>query len=72
MPIHIDRDMLVKSSRMMALGFELAGAIIGGLALGWYLDQWAGTEPLFIILGTLGGMAGGLRVLLWALKRNTR
>lgn len=72
MPLKIDTDMLVKSSRFMALGFEFAAAIIGGLALGYYLDQYTGTEPLFTILGTLAGMAGGLRVLLWVLKRNTR
>jgi F0F1-type ATP synthase assembly protein I len=72
MPLKIDTDMLVKSSRFMALGFEFAAAIIGGLALGYYLDQYTGTEPLFTILGTLAGMAGGLRVLLWVLKRNSR
>lgn len=72
MPLKIDTDMLLKSSRFMALGFELAGAIIGGLALGYYLDQYMGTEPLFTVLGTLAGMAAGLRVLLWVLKRNSR
>jgi ATP synthase protein I len=72
MPVKIDRDMLLKSSRFMAIGFELAGAIIGGLALGYYLDRYFGTEPLFTLLGTIAGMVGGMRVLLWALKRNTR
>jgi F0F1-type ATP synthase assembly protein I len=72
MPLKIDTDMLLKSGRFMAIGFELAGAIIGGLALGYYLDQYVGTEPLFTVLGTLAGMVGGLRVLLWVLKRNTR
>jgi F0F1-type ATP synthase assembly protein I len=71
MPIKMDRDMLLKSSRLMAIGFELAGAIVGGLVLGYYLDRYTGTEPLFTILGTLAGMAGGLRILLWALKRNS-
>jgi ATP synthase protein I len=71
MPIKLDRDMLLKSSRMMALGFELAGSIVGGLVLGYYLDRYIGTEPLFTILCTLAGMAGGLRILLWATKRTT-
>jgi F0F1-type ATP synthase assembly protein I len=72
MPIKIDRDMLAKSARFLAIGFELSGAIVGGMLFGYWLDQKAGTEPLFTILGTVGGMAGGLQVLLWALKRNTR
>jgi F0F1-type ATP synthase assembly protein I len=72
MPIKLDRDMLLKSSRMMAIGFELAGTVVGGLVLGYYLDRYAGTEPLFTILCTIAGMAGGMRVLLWALKRNSR
>jgi hypothetical protein len=34
MPIKIDRDMLLKSGRLMAIGFELAGTIVGnGAAL---------------------------------------
>jgi F0F1-type ATP synthase assembly protein I len=72
MPLKIDTDMLVKSGHFMAIGFELAGAIVGGLVLGYYLDQYLGTEPLFTLLCTLAGMAGAVRVLLWALKRNTR
>jgi ATP synthase protein I len=72
MPIKIDRDMMLKSGRMMAIGFELAGSIVGGLALGYYLDQYLGTEPLFLLLCTLAGMAGGLKVLLWTVKRNSR
>ena len=55
----------------MAIGFELAATIVGGLLLGYYLDRYMGTEPLFIILCTLAGMAGGLQILLWALKRNS-
>ena len=72
MAFKIDTGMLAKSGRFMAIGFELAGAIVGGLLLGYFLDQRLGTEPLFTLLCTVAGMVGAVRVLLWALKRNTR
>ena len=48
------RDMLVQ---MTALGREFSGSVLGGLALGYYLDQWLGTSPWMVLLMTLGGMA---------------
>ena len=48
------RDMLVQ---MTALGLEFSGSVLGGLALGYYLDHWLGTSPWMVLLMTLGGMA---------------
>ena len=67
-----DRDTLVASSRYAALGFEFAGAIIGGMVAGYLLDGFAGTEPLFTIVFTLAGLYGAVRVLLWSLKKHSR
>lgn len=41
---------------MSALGLELAGSVLGGVALGYYLDEWLGTSPWFVLVGSLGGM----------------
>lgn len=44
----------------MRSGTELmAGVAVGGF-LGYYLDEWLGTRPAFIIFGIFLGMAGGV------------
>jgi F0F1-type ATP synthase assembly protein I len=68
-PPQLDPKMLAKGGRFLALGFQIAGSIIGGLLLGWYTDRYFGTEPLFTSLFTLGGFLGSMRLLLWALKK---
>ena len=47
------RDMLVQ---MTALGLEVSAAVLGGLACGYYLDEWLGTSPWGVLVLTLGGM----------------
>ena len=42
--------------QMAALGLEFSGAVIGGLVLGHYLDEWLGTEPWLLLVGTFGGL----------------
>jgi F0F1-type ATP synthase assembly protein I len=68
----LDRNMMLQGSRFLAMGFELAGAIVGGLVLGHYVDQYLGTEGVFTLICTLAGMVGAIRVLLWTHKRTTR
>jgi len=46
--------------QMAALGLEFSGSVIGGLALGYYLDDWLGTAPWLLVLLTFGGMAGAI------------
>ena len=42
------------------LGILNAVCLLGGLALGWLLDSVAGTLPLFLMLGLVGGAALGV------------
>ena len=52
----IDRSTL---GLVMRVGVELVSAVIVGLAIGWGLDSWLRTRPLFLILFVfLGGIAG--------------
>lgn len=44
--------------QMMGVGLEFAATTLGGLAVGYYLDDWLGTEPLFLLLGVLGALVG--------------
>lgn len=42
--------------QMAALGLEFSSAVIGGLVLGYYLDEWLGTKPWLMMIGTFGGL----------------
>jgi F0F1-type ATP synthase assembly protein I len=70
--MQLDRDFVVNSGRYLALGFQIAGSIVGGLIAGYYLDDWVGSAPLFTLLFAVGGLYGSLRILLWSLKKPRR
>ena len=40
---------------------ELLGGVLGGLAVGWLLDSWFGTEPWLLILMLTLGMVAAFR-----------
>ncbi len=52
-----------ETGKAMALGFriisELVAGVVVGALLGWQIDEWSGTQPLFLIvflmLGTVAG-----------------
>lgn len=70
--MRLDRDTLLNSGRYLALGFQISGSIVGGLLVGYFLDDYLQTAPLFTLLLTLGGFVGALRLLLWSIKRTSR
>lgn len=49
--------------KAMGTGFrvasELAAAMLVGGLLGWQIDRWAGTDPWFLLLFLLLGIAAG-------------
>lgn len=51
----------------LQVGIELFAGVIGGLLLGYGLDAWLGTRPLFLIvfflLGAVAGMLNAYRYL---------
>jgi len=61
----------LKAARFMALGMEFAATVVAGVIVGYYMDGWLGTPPLFTLLLTLGGMGGALYRLIWNLKKST-
>lgn len=62
---------LNQAGRFLALGFELAGSVLGGGALGWFADQALGTGPFLLIGLTLLGLAGAVYRVLWMLRRKS-
>ncbi len=43
----------------MRIGVELVAALIVGVAIGYFLDQWLGTKPWFLLLFFVIGSAAG-------------
>lgn len=60
------KELLVQ---MTALGLEFSGSVLGGLALGYYLDRWLGTSPWMVLVMTLGGMAAAIARLVTLTRR---
>ena len=55
--------------QLSAVGLEFASTVIGGLVLGYYLDDWLGTEPWLFLVGTFGGLGAAVVRMLTLLKK---
>ena len=55
-----------------SLGFIIPGAVVGGVLLGWFLDEHLHTSPILVVLGGLAGAAGGIVELLQILTRTEK
>ena len=51
---------------------EFVATVLGGTALGYYLDEWLGTEPFFLILLIFAAMGGSVARLLMLTRRLER
>ena len=59
----------MKGARFVALGTEFGFTVVAGVILGYYLDDWLGTGPLFLLVGTIGSFFGAVYRMLQMLKR---
>jgi F0F1-type ATP synthase assembly protein I len=59
----------VQVGLVSGLGFVLFACIGGGFFLGWAVDRWLGTEPIFGLITAGLGLAGGLIEILRIMKR---
>jgi ATP synthase protein I len=64
------REFFKELGKFSALGFEMAIAVIIGLAIGYYLDEWLGTGPWLTIVWLGLGFAAGVRSLYRAAVRS--
>ncbi|MFN3075856.1 MAG: AtpZ/AtpI family protein [Alphaproteobacteria bacterium] len=42
------------------ISVELVSAVVVGFGVGWFLDDWLGTKPLFMVLLLFFGAAAGV------------
>lgn len=53
------------------VGVEMVSALVVAVAIGWALDRWLGTRPVFLgVFVLLGGAAGVLNVWRMFVPRN--
>ena len=52
-------DRLGPVTQLLGLGSYLAVCIAGGPILGYYLDRWLGTQPVFTLVGLGLGLVIG-------------
>lgn len=53
----------------MRIGADLVAGVAVGMTLGWYLDDYLNTKPLFMFLGLAVGFAAGMRLMLTGMKQ---
>ncbi len=54
----------------MELGLEVGGSVVIGLAVGFYLDRWLGTQPWMLLLFMALGFAAAMRSLIRFARRS--
>jgi F0F1-type ATP synthase assembly protein I len=63
-----DKQQLRKMMKLVALPLEMVAGPIGGMYLGYLLDEKLDTNPLFFILFGLLGLSASVRVVYAAVK----
>lgn len=54
---------------LLNISTDLVSGVIVGLVIGFYLDKWLETKPLFIIICLIIGMVAGFRMI-WREMKN--
>lgn len=65
-------DLWTQVAYYSSLGFIVPAAAVAGFGIGWLLDRWLHTSPVFSIVITMLGAAGGFLELLQMLRRAER
>ena len=60
------------SHLVMRLLTDLGAGLIAGVLLGWGIDHWLGSKPWGVIVGSLLGLAAGVRNVLRTADMATR
>lgn len=56
----------------MHVSIDLLAGVIGGSFVGYYLDKWLGTLPLFFIVCFFLGIAGAVRNIMKGIKNSNK
>jgi ATP synthase protein I len=57
-------DKIIKNNNSIGSAFkmstELVAAVFVAIFIGWYIDKWLGTKPIFLIILLLVGIVAGI------------
>jgi F0F1-type ATP synthase assembly protein I len=62
-------DLWAQVAYYASLGFILPGAALAGFGLGWLVDRWLHTAPIFALILSLVGAVGGVIEIVQILTR---
>ncbi|MBM5788012.1 MAG: AtpZ/AtpI family protein [Candidatus Fonsibacter sp.] len=58
------KDKIIKNNNSIGSAFkmstELVAAVFVAIFIGWYIDKWLGTKPIFLIILLLVGIVAGI------------
>ncbi|MFH2129826.1 MAG: AtpZ/AtpI family protein [bacterium] len=60
---------MFKYMKYSVIGIEMAMSVVVGAAIGYWLDQWLGTEPWMLVFWLICGVIAGFRSLYKTAKR---
>lgn len=60
------------ASGAMRVSVDLLAGVIGGSFLGYYLDKWLGTTPIFFISCFFLGIAGAVRNIMRTISQSNK
>ena len=64
-----NRHPLKAMALMTAISSQLVGSVLIGIFAGRWLDRFVDTEPLFLIIGLLLGLAAGIFAMLRTVRQ---
>lgn len=60
----------MQQGKIFTIATDLVSAVCVGLILGFYLDKWLETKPLFIIIGIIIGIAAAFKMIYKEIQKN--
>ena len=65
----MNADVAKRIAMGVAMGAQFIGSLVGGIALGWFVDDKFGTDPIGLFVGLFTGLTVGLFLLIQSGKK---
>ena len=65
----MNADVAKRIAMGIAMGAQFIGSLVGGIALGWFVDHKLGTDPIALFVGLCLGLTVGILLLIQSGKQ---